>query len=122
MTRQLGRTAVSAVLALSVVFGTGVVASAQPAEANSTPPLLHPCDVSNDNGKLDTALERLCMRVWGQDAYTVSDKNGDVRRESPAGPAVVVELVDEWIDEDAGIIWLKEEFRSEREMYADRDR
>lgn len=121
MTRRLNRTAVSAVVALSVMFGISAVASAEPVTRDTPPVLLHPCDVSNDNGLLDTPLERLCMRVWKQDAYTISSEDGD-HQKIPAGPVLAVDLVNEWIDEDAGIIWLREGFEGEREMYAKRDR
>lgn len=120
MTTRLTRTALPAVLALGLVFGISAAASAQEGETGH-PPLLHPCDVSNDNGILDTDLERLCMRIWDQRAYTVTNEDG-TKYESAAGPVVVDDLVTEWMDEDAGIIWLRESFENERALYAKRDR
>ena len=114
------RATVSLVLGMGVLLGVGVSAHASQSSSEDFPPLIHPCDVSNDNGVLDTDLERLCMRVWDQRAYTATTEDGDKHR-SPEGPVVVDDLVGKWLDEDMGIIWLRESFEEERALYAKRD-
>lgn len=113
------RTLVALMLGLGVLCG-GMSAQASQSSSEGFPVLIHPCDVGNDNGLLDTDLERTCMRIWGQRKYTVTQEGGTKYR-SAAGPVVVDRLVREWLDEDMGIIWLREEFEAERVRYAQRD-
>lgn len=56
--------------------------------------IYHPCDW-NKNTVFSGSLERLCMKVWKQDAYTLSDKKGRVHSESPSGPAIVTDLAEQ---------------------------
>lgn len=112
---------VAAVVGLAVVFGVGSSAVA----AGNKPRVqrvAHPCDL-NRNGvtaRGTGSTEDLCLRVWAHDAYTVSDKHGNVYQETPAGPAVVVGLVEEARYE--GRAYLRQGLKNEIAMYAKRDR
>lgn len=86
-------------------------------KAKPAPRLIHPCDVGNENGRLDSAIEKLCMQVWDHGTYDITDKDGYPMSTVPAGPVVVVEFVQQWRDEDLGINHLRDLFKSEVESY-----
>jgi hypothetical protein len=76
--------------------------------------VFHPCDF-NHNTVIGDATERLCMRVWAHDAYSVDGS------ETPAGPVVVVGLIDEARVEGAGVAYVREGLRNEEANYKLRD-
>lgn len=119
------------VLTLMVMAGLAGTASAAPsgwAPAKGKPKakvirLYHPCDW-NKNTKLGGAVERLCFQVWKQEAYTVSDKRGNVYMEAPSGPAIVSELVIEARAEGKkrATAYFVQGLTAEAKMYKKRDK
>lgn len=121
------RNAVVAVVMFMFVVVAGAVVASSDAEAR-TPyrvSLAHPCDIDK-NGKKNGNLESLCMKVWGQDAYTVTTRNSVT--EAPAGPTLATEMVNEWRLEFRGELsshdsleYLRTGLTSIRDDYARRD-
>jgi len=111
-------------IVLAVLAGTGVSVAARP-ESGSVRPVAgyrisHPCDFGRD-GRIGSGVERLCMAVWGHDAYSVTHRDGSMT-ETPAGPVVVVELVDAATLEGAGTAYIREGLMNEMRQYAKRDK
>ena len=111
-------------LVLAVFMGGTAAAVSKPSPvARITKPVplvrvYHPCDLNRDT-YAGTSLERLCMRVWGHDMYTVTDKYGITT--TPSGPVVVVDLIAESRTE-GGHAYLRMGLLNEMDMYGKRDR
>jgi hypothetical protein len=122
------RNAVATAVMFMFVVVAGAVAVSSDAEAR-TPrrvTLAHPCDIDK-NGKKNGSLEPLCLRVWAQDAYTTTLRDGSYT-ETPAGPTIATELVSEWRSEFRGqltsreaLSTLRNSLRNVREDYTRRD-
>jgi hypothetical protein len=80
----------------------------------------HPCDFGRD-GRIGGVVERLCMTVWVHDAYTITYRDGSMT-ETPAGPVVVVELVNAAKLEGGGVGYIREGLANEVREYAKRDK
>jgi hypothetical protein len=109
-------------LVLATAFGVGT-AAAKPTPARaavSGPRLFHPCDLNRD-GRGGGATERLCLTVWGHDAYDVTDAAGGMSS-TPAGPVVVTELIAEARLEGAGVAYIRQGLVTEIRQYAKRDK
>lgn len=122
MTRRIARAAVALLAAIALAFGITSVSTATPAHRVKAPGIYHPCDL-NKNTRAGTgrSTEALCLRVWRHDTYTVSSGGG--RSETPAGPAVVTDLVSQARAEGRGSArYLRDGLLNEIEMYGKRDR
>lgn len=124
MTRRLVVTAISLMTVLSMTFGIGSVSSSA-VSAHKTPVqrVHHPCDL-NKNSKVARgtgSAEDLCLVVWRHAAYTLSNKHGTYQ-ETPAGPAVVVDLLDQAYAEGRSAKYFRGGLLNEISMYAKRDR
>ncbi|MBQ6358474.1 MAG: hypothetical protein IJI97_05895 [Clostridia bacterium] len=120
------RNAILAAVMLMFVVVAGMVAVSADAEARPGISLSHPCDI-NANGRKDGSTERRCLRVWEQDAYTTTVQGGYT--ETPAGPTVVNELINEWrlefrgeLTSRASLRYLDTGLRDIQADYANRDR
>lgn len=91
----------------------GKIAAAAPIK-RAVVRVFHPCDF-NRSTVIENATERLCMRVWAHDAYSVDGS------ETPAGPVVVVGLIDEARVEGAGVAYIREGLLNEEANYKLRD-
>lgn len=121
MSRRGMRAAVAVLAAVAMMFGIGVGVSVAAGNKPRVQRTYHPCDL-NQNTKSERgtgSTEDLCLRVWKHDAYTLSNKDGSYQ-ETPAGPAVVVDLVEQARDE--GRVYLRGALKNEIAMYAKRDR
>lgn len=134
MNAKTFRNAIVASFAFLFMVVAGAVAASTDAEARTgvRVSLAHPCDI-NANGRKDGTrerygnIERLCLRVWEQDAYTTTVQGGYT--ETPAGPTVVNELINEWrlefrgeLTSRASLRYLHTGLTNIRQDYADRDR
>jgi hypothetical protein len=112
-------------MCVALVLGVGsasAVSRPGPVRAVKLPGLTHPCDINRDGrGSGLGSTEWLCLKVWGHDAYDVTDADGGMAS-SPAGPVVVVELVREAELEGAGVAYIREGLAYEVAQHARRDR
>jgi hypothetical protein len=110
-------------LIVAVVLGVGVASASSkpgPVRRVSGAPLYHPCDLNFD-GRGSGIVESMCLRVWRQDAYTITDRSGGMT-ESPAGPTVVNELIIAADFETARDQYIRDGLLAEVRQYARRDR
>jgi hypothetical protein len=123
MTRRGVRAAVALLAAMLVMFGITSAAMATVTHKVKVQRIYHPCDLNKDTRPgTGRSTERMCLRVWDHHAYTVSTR-GRVYQETPAGPAVVVDLIDQAGAEGRGSArYFRGGLFNETVMYAKRDR
>jgi hypothetical protein len=125
MTKQFSNRTSALLVVLVIALGLAVAFMVQSASAAGTMSrvqrVYHPCDLNKNTmtARGTGSTEDLCLRVWGHSAYTVSDRHG-VYQESPAGAAVVTDLIEQARGEGSG--YLREGLKNEIDMYGKRDR
>lgn len=105
---------------LAVVVSTfAIVNSTTATAAGAVQRVYHPCDLNKNtkSARGTGSVEDLCLRVWGQQAYTVANRDGSYQ-ESPAGPAVVTDL----LSHGGSPVYLRAAFKDEIKMYGKRQR
>lgn len=118
MFQRVGAGLVALFAVFGVTFGIVGVASA----AGTKPKvqrIYHPCDLNKNtkSARGTGSVEDLCLRVWGHPAYTVANRDGSYQ-ESPAGPAVVTDL----LSHGGSPAYLRAAFKDEIKMYGKRQR
>jgi len=107
-------------LGIGTAYAVGVGREGEDRPAQ-TLTLTHPCDL-NKSGRADDGTERLCLTVWGHDAYDVTEKDGGMSS-TPAGPVVVTELIAAAELEGSGAAeYVRDGLANEVDNYARRDR